>query len=1151
MVDDPTNDTAYVEARRPTSAEQDILNAQVSNFPGSTGAPLVIGGVSIRNPNDLEAARHAAEAAADRRAEAFKDSYYNKRDPTLVTNASTGVGAPDTRQQFSSQLDAQVNSTGQRLGPGQVAVSQRGSLTGGGLQNEYGRSSSYNQALQSQVTSTQQGQLPAGEQAIIQGGTGARNSGQFIDQMKGQPFNPGRLVSPDTNKPYLEKPVSAVDANQNFTPYKPDENTYKGKQPTNTNDTNTTSLVSKNNLEGNVDVNLNNLLPKKQSANNLTSKSGSRSGELNSVVGSSIRNPEANGRTPLLGRTFATAASETGKELTLGPLGYVGQKLSKSEVVKSFSEGLGETLFSPIKGINEIFAQTSQIPIGPATVLFIPKGADLIAKENTAQKLIANPDVQNAGFLAVGALATEAYPIVGKIGAYVGGVIGVKDFVGNPTAVQAGQSAVLLTPALALGAERVSLSRQSSALSEELSGQVASGENLKSLLDVGAGRRTEVTGQVVTGVEYQGTSRTVGGVGGVAPGKGIIPGGIGTDIVRRDPGLRGASFSTDIPLGVRTSEIKGVPLFEERTASPEDIPDKFLVEGSTRRVVTRGPTSQTPGDALSDVFGVSGQGEERFAFTATPNQVNNLLPALGNEVKSGAAISGSDVNLIKPLTVSRTEVVPAPSGFTSNEAAITNVRFFAVPKDVNVPTPDKNFVFDFTLKQIPEGQGQVASSFRAPGEIENLRPFSVEAGDYYAINPSTGQFGIVRSTEARRFVLGTGEIPGRETFSSGFLPGAVGNQKNLPPELLTDFLNTPKGKAFLAQQNINGPFIIQKVKVLKANPTTGQVLGEITAADAAAGQLTSQGQILLQVPKQSTASQAMAAQEQVVQSQAQEEQSISKQQGQVSSGKQQSAPLSQSRFPDIGQRQAAQFKEFREVVTGRKLAAQQNQRLAIIGGRTVLRDTGLLQGQQLKDLRVVQPSQAQTSSQLFDTRQATAQRQRFDQLSAQDVIQLPKQTTVQEQATDFRSKSDLFDVTKTKNKLPTPVPVILKPSQGSNTGNRFGVEVRKGGRFQRQSVSSDLLGAIYSGKKEVQNTAAASFRVVDLRTGQPLDLTNELDVAGPNFNTSKRNKTVLVQKRSNRISSAGEKQQITMKGIQASRAKSRRGLFGRMNGGRL
>ena len=87
-------------------------------------------------------------------------------------------------------------------------------------------------------------------------------------------------------------------------------------------------------------------------------------------------------------------------------------------------------------------------------------------------------------------------------------------------------------------------------------------------------------------------------------------------------------------------------------------------------------------------------------------------------------------------------------------------------------------------------------------ELEALGKFSREKGDFFVLDPGSGEFVLRRHTRFRRFQFGLGGIPGRESVSVGVLPESAETQLNLPRELARAFKKTRKGERFLASQGV-------------------------------------------------------------------------------------------------------------------------------------------------------------------------------------------------------------------------------------------------------------------------------------------------------------------------------------------------------------
>ena len=140
-----------------------------------------------------------------------------------------------------------------------------------------------------------------------------------------------------------------------------------------------------------------------------------------------------------------------------------------------------------------------------------------------------------------------------------------------------------------------------------------------------------------------------------------------------------------------------------------------------------------------------------------------------------------------------------------------------------------------------------------------------------------------------------------------------------------------------------------------------------------------------------------------------------------------------------------------------------------------------------------------------------------------------------------RQTPEGFARTTITSVIPKTFPIIIpKPAPRATSTPTFDVEVRRGGVFRKvnpQPVS--LQQATRLGLKTVRETAAASYRVTRkgkaINTGLPL---------AADVSASTREAGVVIQKAPRRISSGGEKREITFKGIKKVRAQGLARAFG-------
>jgi hypothetical protein len=100
----------------------------------------------------------------------------------------------------------------------------------------------------------------------------------------------------------------------------------------------------------------------------------------------------------------------------------------------------------------------------------------------------------------------------------------------------------------------------------------------------------------------------------------------------------------------------------------------------------------------------------------------------------------------------------------------------------------------------------------------------------------------------------------------------------------------------------------------------------------------------------------------------------------------------------------------------------------------------------------------------------------------------------------------------------------------------FSVEVRKRGKWMQldQGSGFSLSEAKSLGEFRVGTSARASFRITKAKSGSKKKRFYGRGITGDFYKKG----NIFIEKRERRIKSSGEKEQITMKGIQANRGKS-------------
>ena len=110
----------------------------------------------------------------------------------------------------------------------------------------------------------------------------------------------------------------------------------------------------------------------------------------------------------------------------------------------------------------------------------------------------------------------------------------------------------------------------------------------------------------------------------------------------------------------------------------------------------------------------------------------------------------------------------------------------------------------------------------------------------------------------------------------------------------------------------------------------------------------------------------------------------------------------------------------------------------------------------------------------------------------------------------------------------------------------YDVLVRRKGQFRKIATVEDIDKAFNIGSTNVRNTASASFKVKPVGSNDRIVSPRKNILNNRIFYKSKREPGVFIQERSNRISSPGEKREITFKGIFSNKMKSfSNKLFGR------
>ncbi len=224
---------------------------------------------------------------------------------------------------------------------------------------------------------------------------------------------------------------------------------------------------------------------------------------------------------------------------------------------------------------------------------------------------------------------------------------------------------------------------------------------------------------------------------------------------------------------------------------------------------------------------------------------------------------------------------------------------------------------------------------------------------------------------------------------------------------------------------------------------------------------------------------------------------------------------------------------------------QQEQKQTLISKNQLAQAKTQIQAQ--NQIRVQARAQAQTQAQIQAQAQVQAQAQTQAQIQAQAQVQaqaqIQEQITTQEQIQEqITTQQNIFKTTKTTTQEPPPPPkeimlippIPLKKPLKIKEKGMFTVEVRKKGVFQSIGIRSTEEEALNLAESRVKTTASASFRI--LEQGSPI---TELEAEEKIFYPSKKERGVFIQRREKRISTPGEKQEITYQGIMSNKFKSR------------
>lgn len=188
----------------------------------------------------------------------------------------------------------------------------------------------------------------------------------------------------------------------------------------------------------------------------------------------------------------------------------------------------------------------------------------------------------------------------------------------------------------------------------------------------------------------------------------------------------------------------------------------------------------------------------------------------------------------------------------------------------------------------------------------------------------------------------------------------------------------------------------------------------------------------------------------------------------------------------------------------------------------------------------------------LDTLQKPIQRLNINTVQKQDLAikqeQKQEQVLENKQENIFKQKQETKQVLR-QPQLPRfemfkpietqlPKPIIKIPSVSSQSKGLFSVEVGKSGNkyeFSRTNLSIEEAKSF--AREKVRGSAAASFKITPQSEKGRMELSQAQQELSKEFGRSKKDEGRFIQKTSERISSAGEKAQITQKGLSAIKQK--------------
>lgn len=171
-----------------------------------------------------------------------------------------------------------------------------------------------------------------------------------------------------------------------------------------------------------------------------------------------------------------------------------------------------------------------------------------------------------------------------------------------------------------------------------------------------------------------------------------------------------------------------------------------------------------------------------------------------------------------------------------------------------------------------------------------------------------------------------------------------------------------------------------------------------------------------------------------------------------------------------------------------------------------------------------------------DSSQIPKVRQKQEQLQEQILIPFYKTVTTQKTIETVNPSIEIAEIPDPE--LPPPPPEFKKGFGfgEKKKGGQYTLLVRREGSFKPIGQKQDLVSALKLGKKIISTTAAASFKITGGSFGDIQQASRNI-LSDKQFYTSKKDRSIFIEKKEKRIKSAGELGEITFKGLSTIKRK--------------